>query len=97
MVQTVSALVKALQKNGKKLTDICVVSTYRTQLRYLREEAARAQWLDYFINTIDKSQSPELDIVIISLIRIKGDAGFIEYLGGTCVAKDPENLHDRYL
>ncbi len=85
-VQVVSSLVRAFEDKGVKPSQICVFSAYRTQTKQLRQKAIEAKWLDCFVNTIDKSQGQEFEIVIISLVKAEGDAGFVESLGRACVA-----------
>ena len=84
-VAVVSGLVQSLKAGGIESTQICVFSAYRTQVKLLQQEATQTQWQDCFVNTIDKSQGQEFLIVIISLVKTEGDAGFIEELGRACV------------
>ena len=85
-VEVVSNIVKALEEQGIAPGQICIFSAYRKQLELLRTEATKAQWGDCFVNTIDKSQGQEFDIVIISLVKTERNPGFIEEVGKACVA-----------
>lgn len=85
-VAVVSALVQSLKGGGIPSSQICVFAAYRTQVKLLEEEATQAQWRGCFINTIDKGQGQEFLVVIISLVKTEGDAGFIEEVGRACVA-----------
>ena len=84
-VAVVSALVQNLKAGGMESSQIGVFAAYRTQVTLLQQAAKQAQWHDCFVNTIDKSQGQEFLIVIISLVKTEGDAGFIEELGRACV------------
>ena len=84
-VTVVSALVQNLKAGGIESSQICVFAAYRTQVTLLQQEAKQAQWQDCFVNTIDKSQGQEFLIVIISLVKTEGYAGFIEEAGRACV------------
>ena len=85
-VEVVGGLVKALGNGGFKAKDICVFAGYRTQVKLLKAKAAEDQWLDCAIGTVDKSQGGEFTVIIISLVKTEGDAGFMEQLGRACVA-----------
>ena len=85
-VAVVSALVQNLKAGGMESSQICVFAPYRTQVTLLQQEAVQAKWEDCFVNTIDKSHGQEFLIVIISLVKTEGYAGFIEEVGRACVA-----------
>ena len=62
--------------------DIGIISPYKQQVMYMREELANEEFgkhISIDINTIDSFQGQERDVIYISLVRSneKGEIGFL--------------------
>ncbi|KAL8732748.1 MAG: hypothetical protein Q9166_002528 [cf. Caloplaca sp. 2 TL-2023] len=84
-VTVIEGLVDAFKSSGRPLNSIAIISGYSWQLEKLKKMAVTRQWsglsiLDpdqVSILTADTCQGKEWDIVIISLVKTSGGAGFI--------------------
>ena len=86
-VMVVSALVTLLiRRLHIPPRRIAVLTGYRAQSRLLEQEAHRSGWSEVNVKSVDSVQGAEYDIVIISLVRSKGGAGFMGEKGRANVA-----------
>lgn len=67
--------------------DVGIISPYRAQVQYLRQQLRKKEWVKPFrslisVNTVDGFQGQERDIIIISLVRSndEGQIGFLRDL-----------------
>ena len=67
--------------------DVGIISPYRAQVQYLRQQIRKKEWIKPFrtrisVNTVDGFQGQERDIIIISLVRSndEGQIGFLRDL-----------------
>lgn len=71
------------QFGGKNLPSVGIISPYREQVIYMKEEALKDEEFKKYtsinINTIDSFQGQERDVIYISLVR-SNDAGEIGFL-----------------
>ena len=89
---TLLALQQYFEKIGKKRIleeriDVGVISPYRAQVQYLRQQLKKREYFKPFkglisINTVDGFQGQERDIIMISLVRAndEGQIGFLRDL-----------------
>lgn len=89
---TLTFLKEYFEKVGKQRIldesiDVGIISPYRAQVQYLRQEIKRSDFFRPFrrlisVNTVDGFQGQERDIVIISLVRSnsEGQIGFLSDL-----------------
>ncbi len=89
---TMLALQQYFEKIGKERIlqeriDVGVISPYRAQVQYLRQQLRKREFFKPFkglisINTVDGFQGQERDIIMISLVRAndKGEIGFLRDL-----------------
>ena len=67
--------------------DVGIISPYRAQVQYLRQQIRKKEWIKPFrtrisVNTVDGFQGQERDIIVISLVRSNDDGqiGFLRDL-----------------
>ncbi|MBQ7510368.1 MAG: AAA family ATPase [Prevotella sp.] len=67
--------------------DVGIISPYRAQVQYLRQQIRKKEWIKPFrtrisVNTVDGFQGQERDIIVISLVRSndEGQIGFLRDL-----------------
>jgi superfamily I DNA and/or RNA helicase len=67
--------------------DVGIISPYRAQVQYLRQQIRKKDWIRPFrtrisVNTVDGFQGQERDIIVISLVRSndEGQIGFLRDL-----------------
>ena len=67
--------------------DVGIISPYRAQVQYLRQQIRKKDWIKPFrtrisVNTVDGFQGQERDIIVISLVRSndEGQIGFLRDL-----------------
>ena len=89
---TLLALKEYFNKIGKQRIlderlDVGIVSPYRAQVQYLRQQIRKKDWTKPFrqlisVNTVDGFQGQERDIILISLVRAndEGQIGFLRDL-----------------
>ena len=89
---TLDTLQRYFEKIGKQRVlderiDVGVISPYRAQVQYLRQQLRKREFFKPFrhlisVNTVDGFQGQERDIIVISLVRSndEGQIGFLRDL-----------------